>query len=492
MGCSSCGKVSGCGCGPVNASQVILQPVPAGARPCSPLSNTCGTGQPATPAPYYECSSQCEESHCQEIVYNYYSASICTTYAFNMPTLGETVNAYFLGVKVLPVGAYLWHEDFGYLEVTSFNNQTGQATLLNNGNDGNAAAGTNIPACTCFVIAPPPCCELNPDPSTPYLAENFTAPADGDCTTITVTSVSGLSVGGQITIATGIYVLDEILTPTTIVICNEGDGLPAGTVVQAKNGAGQFQYPIISISVSPCSDSATPSSTGSIVVCSSGSTTTLDGATVGMVPVLTDATTNEVQFDVPPCTASSNVSSGSVLVCSSGDQSILDGASEGQVVVLSNATTNASVYSSSGLVGSTQVTTPEDFSLTPVNTHYSPVLSLAISNPNPHKVMQIFQAISLSFNFAAQGGSVSSTGAYGIEFQINGGGYAVMITQEFDKVAVPDSYGLQACAFNVNPLAASGNVTLDFRGYISNNGAVGDDFDVEGFTLNLSHIAIGI
>lgn len=250
MSCSNCNN-SGCGgcggCGSVNASQVILNPVSAGTRSCSPLSNTCG-GQPANPQPFYECAPQCAENHCQEIVNNYFSASVCTSYAFNMPDCGDVASVYFLGVKSLPVGSYLWDDLAGYLEVTAFNNQTGLATLLNNCNEGNAAAGTNIPACTCFTVQAPPCCDDSPDPSTPFLAADFTAPADSSCVTITVTSVAGLAIGDIISLGAGLYLLNDILSPTVIEICNTGEGITPGTLVEARNESGQLQYPIVSTS----------------------------------------------------------------------------------------------------------------------------------------------------------------------------------------------------------------------------------------------------
>lgn len=443
MGCSSCGKVSGCGCGPINASQVILQPVPAGARPCSPLSNTCGTGQPATPAPYYGCSSQCEESHCQEIVYNYYSASICTTYAFNMPACAETVNVYFSGVKVLPVGAYLWNETYGYLEVTAFNNQTGLATLLNHCNEGNAAVGTNVPACTCFVVSDPPQ-EVPVNPFVPYVAEDFTAPADGDCTTITVTTVAGLVVGGLITIGTGIYVLDEILTPTTIVICNEGDGLPAGTVVEAENEAGQLQYPITLLQSNPCT--------------------------------------------------ATNVSEGKVVVCTDGTSKGLSGTNVGDALVLSNATTELGKYVSLGQAAENILGAEEDFTLDAADPdHTSPVITFGIVNSNSLKPMAIHVTISLKFELENMNAPMALT--YVISQQIDGGGYVDMKRLNVSYGEIEQLNGtkpFELVAHNVYTLAPLGVVNLQYNGSIL--GVLGglDAVDVADFTLQASYIAVAV
>lgn len=498
MGCSSCGCGGPCGCGctpgcsPINASDVILNPIPVAPRPCSPLNPGCGTALPATPTPYYNCTPQCQENHCQEIINNFFSASICTIAAFTMPACSGIASVTFPGVKVLPVGAYLWNETYGYLEVTSFNNRTGLATLLNHCNEGNAAVGTNIPGCTCFVVTDPPQ-EGQVNPFVPYLAENFTAPADGDCTTITVTTTAGLIVGGEITLASGIYVLDSILTPTTIVICNEGQGITPGTVVLARNEAGQLQYPIVTISNNPCSQD--PIQTGSVVVCEGGVSRKLTGDSVGQVLTLLNTTSGLAEYQDAPLDPCNNGSSpeGAVVICFDADPMVLSGLTEGDVLVLTTPGNNGAAYVNSGLVGSTQLTTPEAFALAPGATHLSPVLSLVITNPNPHKIMQILQNVALTMQFTTVLGSDPFSGSYGIEFQIDGGGYATMINFDFSRVASGDAYGLQAVAFNVNPLAVLASITLDFRGYLINTGGGGSDsFDIEDFTLNLSHIAIGI
>src|SRR4029078_7777850 len=77
---------------------------------------------------------------------------------------------------------------------------------------------------------------------------DFTAPAVSSCTTITVTSTTTLRAGDVISIGTGSYSIDTILSDTVMTICNDGDGITPGTVVVAQDGAGNFQYPIAVLS----------------------------------------------------------------------------------------------------------------------------------------------------------------------------------------------------------------------------------------------------
>lgn len=241
MACGNCGNVNCNGCSGSNVlgSGVILTPVECSTRPCSP-ADRCSTPGPATPAPYYQCAPTCQEDHCQQVNVFNYATSICVNYAFNMPACGETANIYFTDVKNLLVGAYLWHPTYGYLEVVGFNNQTGQAIVKNNCNDGNAAVGTNIPACTCFVVTATPV-DLVPEGAM-CVALDFIAPEVGECVTIAVTNVVNVGEGDLVLIGTGRYRVNSIVSATLLEICNDGEGITPGTIVYAKDSLGNFQY----------------------------------------------------------------------------------------------------------------------------------------------------------------------------------------------------------------------------------------------------------
>lgn len=156
MGCSSCGN-SGCsGC---NSCGSPCNPVTQNCTPSCTVSACPPVGcYPATPSPYYGSVPTCQENHAQETIINQFAAAICTISSFNIPAIGETSFVYFNGLSTLPVGLFLFHTDYGYLEVTGFNSQTGQVALTNNGEVGNASPGTGVPACTCFTISSDACC----------------------------------------------------------------------------------------------------------------------------------------------------------------------------------------------------------------------------------------------------------------------------------------------------------------------------------------------
>jgi len=306
MGCG-CGN-SNCGGGCGNSSSIPL-PIDCGARPCSPLAD-CRAASPGCPTPYYQNTPQCQENHCQQINNYVYNAGIKNDQAFNLPACGAGAVIYSDGLKTLAIGSYLWNPTYGYLKVTAFDYTTGQIVVVNLCNDGNAAVGTNIPACTPFLVTDTPQATSNPN-FFPYLAIDFTAPANGDCLTITVTNVNGLVVGNQVTIGTGTYTLNSIVSPTSINICNNGLGITPGTPVIAKDVAGNYQYPIGLIAVNPCGNGVVAS--GVVLVCNGGGAKPLDGAAAGNLLTLIDPALNTAGF-ANPCSATP-IASGSIMAC---------------------------------------------------------------------------------------------------------------------------------------------------------------------------------
>jgi len=95
------------------------------------------------------------------------------------------------------------------------------------------------------VVAPPPCPQTTS--TVPFVAEDFTAPADSVCITITVTDTSTLVEGSTVQISTGSYLLQSIISLTEIEICNEGEGLAPGTIVVAEDSGGNLQYPVVTL-----------------------------------------------------------------------------------------------------------------------------------------------------------------------------------------------------------------------------------------------------
>lgn len=455
-GCGGSNCSGGCGC--ISASEVVLQPAHAGVR-CQSAGAVCGSGcsscnstpcccssNSATPAPFYGgCNTpQCTENHCQQIIYNYFATAICIQYAFNMPDCGETASIYFQNVKVLTTGSYLWNADFGYLEVISFNPQTGQTTVKNNCQEGNASIGTNIPACTCFDVVDPP--NLDNDPGDfPYVATDFVAPNNGDCITINVTSVNGLSEGGKIAIATGFYVLDSIVSPTQIRICNEGEGITPGTTVIALDEAGQYQYPITTIQNNPCT--------------------------------------------------SDSVEDGVVVGCASGILSPLETPAEGDVLVVSDVGDSLSKFVTAGLTSDNDsIAAVPTETIAATDTYTTAVISQTLSNTNPHKVMQVLVIVSLTFELACAPTADIRDVPFQIDNQVNGGGWIEMIHNRCNIGDTTDTqaFAIQLVAHGLYTIPVSGSSLLQFRASVANASVSGPDIIVQDLRLQATTFGVAI
>lgn len=276
-----------------------------GAPQCTGPADTCSDSVPAgTPVPYYMQAPAIQQNNCQQFITQQFSTTVKSNSAWNVPVCGGIASATFSlpNVTTLLVGSNLWNESYGYFEVIAWVAATQMVTVANNCVEGNAAAGTFIPACTEFLVDGPICdCSGGGVNTGAFVAIDFTAPVSGTCLNITVTSIEGLVIGKNIQIGSGIYRISAIVSNEVITICNDGSGITPGTPVIAKNGSGDYQYPITLIDTNPCTNPAVTQ--GSILVCDgSGLTQPLDASAVGMVPVVVDVTTNAVQFkalDIP-------------------------------------------------------------------------------------------------------------------------------------------------------------------------------------------------
>lgn len=269
------------------------------------MKDTCGSGDSLeinTPSCdvtscVEPCSSPiapCPENHCLVEVKNQFCTTIKVMNAWNVPDCGEQAILEVPNVLSALPGSYLWSSTYGYFEVISYNATTQQLVIQNNCQNDNASPGTAVLACSQFIVVDAPFSATDPT-EFPYVALDFTAPADGNCLDILVTSTIGLTAGSTIQIGNGIYVLNAITSPTLINICNEGEGLIPGTVVVSVNAAGDYQYPITTIGANPCANASVEE--GALVVCAGSKAVPLGGDTVGSVPVLQDAGTGEVIFE---------------------------------------------------------------------------------------------------------------------------------------------------------------------------------------------------
>lgn len=281
-----------CGCGKPNCNGSIESNVGCcgNVSKATPLSS-CGTVKNA-----------CAEDHCQTIINQQFIATLKILNSWNVPDCGGAATLSVIGLKGIAIGANLWAEQYGYYEVIGFNADNGQITVQNNCIDGNSPEGTNVPACTEFTVTDPPLADGGGgQPSLfPYVAIDFTAPNDGDCILITVTTVNGLVVGKNVQIGSGTYRVSSIPDGTHITICNDGEGITPGTAVIAKNAANQFQYPIILIDANPCTNDEVTS--GCIVVCNGDIMSPLGNTTAGQplagsVPMVQEDGSCEVAFE---------------------------------------------------------------------------------------------------------------------------------------------------------------------------------------------------
>lgn len=282
---------SGCGC---NCDQQL-----------TPGCNSrCGC-QSATPSPtpYYLQGGGCQESHDRVVVQNRHATAISTKSDAVVPACGGTTTLLVDGLISIPIGAYLWSAVIdGYLKVVSFDYVQGQVVVENDCAVNGGTPGASIPKCTLFLVTPPPSASGSVGPSSlyPFVAVDFTAPANGNCLDITVTNTNGLVVGKNVQIGSGTYRVSLIQSATIITICNDGAGVTPGTVIDSQDSSGNYIVPIILIDASPCTNPVT--ATGAIVTCKDGIQQPLDAQSVGQIPVVVNAETNEVQFqsiDIP-------------------------------------------------------------------------------------------------------------------------------------------------------------------------------------------------
>ena len=465
MACTVCGSNIPCGCS--SCSQ------PALTNPLctpTPLPGCCQNVVRAAPAPFYECAPSCAESHGKSITIQSFSADVKLIDTWNIPACGESATINSESLRAIVVGSYLWNPDFGYFEVTAFNSGTGQVTLTNHCTTGNAAAGTNVPSCTEFTVTVPPC-DCNTATGI-CVAIDFTAPANGDCIDITLTSTTGLTASDTIQIGTGFYFVEAIKPNDIITICNHGEGITPGTSVIAGTPP-NYNYCISIVSTNACD--RTPEIQVKVLGCGAdGVTVPLDGHNTGWVVTQLDGTSLEAAYrplggnDSTCTTLSANfvttvgvTSYTNVLVASSahfavGDVLEIEGGGSNRFVVtnIPNAThvdldVNPSpgdvTFPSGNLVclasccetvqaeiealpfGGAADTLFNDtpFTVGPVDndSHTTAPLSFSITNPSATKFMKVH----LIMKFLVSGlsgaalGDLSST-RFGLNLDVNGGG----------------------------------------------------------------------
>lgn len=258
-------------------------------------STQCGCG----PSPYYTNVSTCPEDNRLIINNVTFAANLKSGSSFNMPACGQNAYIKFPGLIDIALNSKIWAFGVGFLTVVAFDPDSQTVTALNDCETTcgtQATPGTLVAICTNFVPTVPPCPNSGGGGSSsiyPYLAAQFTAQANSVCIPITVTNTNGLSAGKLIQVSGGTYLLQTITDGTHITICNQGQGVTPGTVVNAVDSGGNYITPIILVDSNPCTNTVVTA--GKPLVCHNNSQAPLEGVSTGQVLVY-DASSHESSF----------------------------------------------------------------------------------------------------------------------------------------------------------------------------------------------------
>lgn len=263
--CISCSSGTCCGCN----STLSAVPADANCDPCATTENCC--------------SSAVAEAIGNFPVY------IETTAAFNMPACDTTGNIKVRDAQRFAPGSLIFALGVGYLVITAVpdndtltvRNDCSSCNILNPGEF--VAVGTS------FIVGPPVC----GDPTAgggnvatiPFLACDFTIPANGACAAAKVTTVVSLFIGDLVSINGFQYRIESIPDATTIVICNDGQGGTENDVIKADENNDQVpDHAIIRVGgQNPCL--ITPTQVADLILgCDGGAESALAGVVDDQVP----------------------------------------------------------------------------------------------------------------------------------------------------------------------------------------------------------------
>lgn len=170
--------------------------------------------------------------------------------AWNVPKCGNRITVTYEGTSKIAVGTYLYSSTYGYFQIIAVDTTANTITIQNNciGNP-LTSFGSLIPSCTAFSLVDAPA-NLEDQGCLPYLTADFISPKVGQCSTMQLTSLAGMSVGTIISLNPAPnyqYRITEIYPLTnTVLACNEGLGAAEGTVIAAVNVFGNY---IVCVSV---------------------------------------------------------------------------------------------------------------------------------------------------------------------------------------------------------------------------------------------------
>lgn len=267
----------GCNCG--NKNKTVVSTIP-NMNTCScgkPISECCKTTGKQCGCHHHE-QKPCLADHTQTLVDSVYTTTVTATDTWVMPAVDDCVQLHLKDVTNILPGAILWNQSVGSLHVSAYDSSTGYVTACNQGEEGNAEAGSDFPSCMSFHVGIPVECDCADNWTGPCLAADVTSPGVGETTEVAVNTVSGLFIGDIIDIAGFMYRVVAINDVHTIVVKNEGFGAPLGTVI--KNDPNCTGKPCtVKLTVVNSDDPCTkdPVHEGVLIVCEDGERRPLEG-----------------------------------------------------------------------------------------------------------------------------------------------------------------------------------------------------------------------
>lgn len=241
--------------------------------------------------PCWEHKCACKEDHTHTVQEYFYTTTITCVSAFNMPKKGEELTLQLDSVVSISPGVVLWSPAVGYLHVKTFDKETSTVVVENRDEEGNKYIGSAIVANQKFTVGIPFTVKANSSTTSSaiLLASDFVSPESGACSTASVTSIDGLSVGQDVSIQGYVYRVGAIIDTGAVTLCNDGKGAPAGHVFSFDPyKCGEPSIPVVAFSKSACENTSVHA--GKLVACNEGVTTTLNGEEDGQVLVWETAT----------------------------------------------------------------------------------------------------------------------------------------------------------------------------------------------------------
>lgn len=202
---------------------------------------------------------------------------ITTKEAFKMPAINSRTEIYVDSYAGLIPNCWIWNSSVGYLKVISYNYESGYALVENLGIDNNAEANTLFPSCMSFIISAP--VNLGDTGADACLESDFVCPTDGNTSIMSVSSTENFRADYLISLNGYVYLVEEILTSTTMRVLNDGQG-GTGTVEAPCDGTCIGVNVVSDTSACAKDVSTVPSS---IIGCYSGNVAAVKGTEDGQV-----------------------------------------------------------------------------------------------------------------------------------------------------------------------------------------------------------------